>query len=177
MVLFPEGGFLRKRREVSQRYAEKNNLPTLKNVTLPRVGALKAITEVLPPRNTIGNNNAATKRNGTSRNFNSQGEYSLPCNSFLSISISLVMSLELFFFCFLCFVLRFSEQIQQYQNKKDDENHEPHLDYVLDITIAYPEGEPIDLPTIVTGTRPSCQTHFLYRLYHSSEVRFSICIH
>lgn len=71
MVLFPEGGFLRKRLEVSQRYAEKNNLPVLKNVTLPRVGALKAITEVLPPRNSIGNNNA-TKRpeNGGSRIFN-----------------------------------------------------------------------------------------------------------
>lgn len=74
MVLFPEGGFLRKRLEVSQKYAEKNNLPVLKNVTLPRVGALKAITEVLPPRNSIGNNNA-TKRteNGTLRTFSSQG--------------------------------------------------------------------------------------------------------
>lgn len=66
----------------------------------------------------------------------------------------------------------FSESIL-YQNKKDDENHEPHLDYVLDITIAYPEkGNPIDLPTIVFGTRPASQTHFLYRLYHSSEVCF-----
>lgn len=68
----------------------------------------------------------------------------------------------------------FSESIL-YQNKKDDENREPHLDYVLDITIAYPEKEnPIDLPTIVFGTRPASQTHFLYRLYHSSEVCFPI---
>ena len=80
MVLFPEGGFLRKRKEVSQRYAlpfldlltaagfvsiatnndvpmcfafdvcrfaEKNNLPVLNNVTLPRVGAMKAIMDML----------------------------------------------------------------------------------------------------------------------------------
>lgn len=75
MVLFPEGGFLRKRLQVSQRYAEKNNLPILKNVTLPRIGALKAIMEILPPRHTIGNNNA-TKRteNGSLRTSNSQGK-------------------------------------------------------------------------------------------------------
>lgn len=77
MVLFPEGGFLRKRLQVSQKYAEKNNLPMLKNVTLPRVGALKAICEILPPHNTIGNNNA-TKRteNGTLRS-NSQGKLAM----------------------------------------------------------------------------------------------------
>lgn len=69
MVLFPEGGFLRKRKEISQRlasmwfsivknyvsndfdnpcrFAEKNNLPVLNNVTVPRVGAMKAIVDVL----------------------------------------------------------------------------------------------------------------------------------
>lgn len=29
MILFPEGGFLCKRRETSQRFAKKNNLPIL----------------------------------------------------------------------------------------------------------------------------------------------------
>lgn len=47
MMLFPEGGFLRKRKEVSQRFAEKNNLPTLNHVTVPRVGAMKTIVDVL----------------------------------------------------------------------------------------------------------------------------------
>lgn len=41
IVLFPEGGFLRKRRETSQSFAKKNNLPFLTHVTLPRVGATK----------------------------------------------------------------------------------------------------------------------------------------
>lgn len=62
MVLFPEGGFLHKRKEISKRYAEKNNLPDLDNVSLPRVGALKAIFSVMPPRsNETGNNNAESK--------------------------------------------------------------------------------------------------------------------
>lgn len=81
MVLFPEGGFLRKRLEVSQKYAAKNNLPMLKNVTLPRIGALKAIMEIIPPHTAVmGNNNAAappkrTPENGTLRPFGSQGRF------------------------------------------------------------------------------------------------------
>lgn len=43
MVLFPEGGFLYKRRSGSQRYCQKNNMPLLNHVALPRTGALKAI--------------------------------------------------------------------------------------------------------------------------------------
>lgn len=49
MVLFPEGGFLCKRRETSQKYAKKNNLPILENVTLPRVGAMRTIFEQVGP--------------------------------------------------------------------------------------------------------------------------------
>nr|CAD7406313.1 unnamed protein product [Timema cristinae] len=45
MVLFPEGGFLRKRRETSQKYGLKNNLPVLQHVSLPRVGALQTIMD------------------------------------------------------------------------------------------------------------------------------------
>ncbi|XP_036992835.2 acyl-CoA:lysophosphatidylglycerol acyltransferase 1 isoform X1 [Artibeus jamaicensis] len=47
IVLFPEGGFLRKRRETSQAFAKKNNLPFLQHVTLPRVGATKIILNAL----------------------------------------------------------------------------------------------------------------------------------
>lgn len=65
------------------------------------------------------------------------------------------------------------EDIMQYQNKRE-EVQETQLDYVLDITIAYPQGKPLDLPDIVTGLRPACKTYFIYRLYHSSEVSGSI---
>ncbi|XP_078260904.1 acyl-CoA:lysophosphatidylglycerol acyltransferase 1 [Rhinoraja longicauda] len=47
IVLFPEGGFLRKRRETSQLFAKKNNLPFLKHVTLPRQGATEVILKTL----------------------------------------------------------------------------------------------------------------------------------
>ncbi|XP_051004105.1 acyl-CoA:lysophosphatidylglycerol acyltransferase 1 isoform X1 [Acomys russatus] len=47
IVLFPEGGFLRKRRETSQAFAKKNNLPFLTHVTLPRFGATNIILNAL----------------------------------------------------------------------------------------------------------------------------------
>lgn len=47
MILFPEGGFLHKRRPGSQRFAKRNNLPVLTNVTLPRTGAFQAIIDVV----------------------------------------------------------------------------------------------------------------------------------
>ncbi|XP_033000710.1 acyl-CoA:lysophosphatidylglycerol acyltransferase 1 [Lacerta agilis] len=47
IVLFPEGGFLRKRRETSQAFAKKNNLPFLTHVTLPRLGATQVILKNL----------------------------------------------------------------------------------------------------------------------------------
>lgn len=46
-----------------------------------------------------------------------------------------------------------------------------NLDYILDITIGYPQGKPLDLPCIVHGMRDPFKTHFLYRLYHTSQVR------
>lgn len=45
MVLFPEGGFWRKRLEGSNRYATKNGLPHTKYVTHPRFGAFKDLID------------------------------------------------------------------------------------------------------------------------------------
>lgn len=56
MILFPEGGFLRKRKAVSQEYARKNNLAVLENVTLPRVGALHAIISTIGAQGVANNN-------------------------------------------------------------------------------------------------------------------------
>jgi hypothetical protein len=44
------------------------------------------------------------------------------------------------------------------------------LKYIIDITVAYAEGKPLDLGDIVTGVRKACQTHMLYRVYRCSEV-------
>lgn len=45
MILFPEGGFWRKRLEGSNRYANKNGLPHTKYVTHPRFGAFKDLID------------------------------------------------------------------------------------------------------------------------------------
>lgn len=45
LVLFPEGGFLRKRIEGSNRYAIRNGLPLTKYVTHPRFGAFKDLID------------------------------------------------------------------------------------------------------------------------------------
>lgn len=63
LVLFPEGGFLRKRKAVSQRFAEKNNLPLLQHVTLPRIGAMKIIMNTLGSEKTANNNSSALNGN------------------------------------------------------------------------------------------------------------------
>lgn len=46
----------------------------------------------------------------------------------------------------------------------------PEIRWVLDITIAYPQGKPLDLPTIITGSRPPCETVLFYRVFPSSVV-------
>lgn len=48
------------------------------------------------------------------------------------------------------------------------------ITWVLDITIAYPQGKPIDLPTIITGLRSPCETFLFYRLYPSKMVRYYV---
>lgn len=73
------------------------------------------------------------------------------------------------------FFLHLPGDLHQYQNKTEDNNSKvTNLDYVLDVTIAYPDGgQPLDILDIVAGIRDPCQTHFFYRLYHTSEVRMA----
>lgn len=75
MVLFPEGGFLRKRKAVSHRFAEKNNLPQLHHVTLPRTGAMQVIMDTLGPKSTVNNNSNSD-----------HGEFTKMMNVFLLLS-------------------------------------------------------------------------------------------
>ncbi|KAK7603207.1 hypothetical protein V9T40_003206 [Parthenolecanium corni] len=119
MVLFPEGGFLRKRLESSQRYAMKNNLPVLNHVTLPRLGAFHAIFDELTPVQ-------VTKYGSGNENFGSHDDIG-------ALNADKLM-------------------------------------WILDVTVGYPEGKPLDLPTIVMGYRRPCKTHLCYRLYPASQV-------
>lgn len=176
MVLFPEGGFLRKRKEVSQRFAEKNNLPVLNNVTVPRVGAMKAIVDVLgSPESPSGCRRAEDDERRrmpsavvederlssrtSRREEEEEDEHEDQQNDVSSTLIN-------------------SEAIStdDCDNFKDSPFTKLNgklsdcLEYILDITIGYPNGKPLDLPNIVHGMRNPCQTYLFYRLYRSSEV-------
>lgn len=169
MVLFPEGGFLRKRKEVSQRFAEKNNLPVLNNVTVPRVGAMKAIVDVLgspespcdnerrtvvPPSAVVEDERLSSR---TSREEADQHQHQED-----DVSSTLINSETI--------------NTDDCDNFKDSPFTKLNgklsdcLEYILDVTIGYPNGKPLDLPNIVHGFRNPCQTYLFYRLYRSSEV-------
>ena len=53
----------------------------------------------------------------------------------------------------------------------------PEIRWILDITIAYPDKKPLDLLTIITGSRPPCETVLFYRLYPTSVVRYHKIFH
>ncbi|WAR19091.1 LGAT1-like protein [Mya arenaria] len=102
IVLFPEGGFLYKRRISSQKFAEKNNLPILNHVALPRVGAMNTIMD------TLGSIKDGKKEGG--------------------------------------------------------------LQWVVDMTLAYPGGEALDMHGICIGWWKPCNMHVNYRAYPVSDI-------
>lgn len=48
---------------------------------------------------------------------------------------------------------------------------------ICDVTIAYPQGKPLDLFQIVFGSRPPCITHVHYRVFDVKDVRKTGKIH
>lgn len=156
MVLFPEGGFLRKRKEVSQRFAEKNNLPVLNNVTVPRVGAMKAIVDVLgsPDSPCVDRLPSAIVEDELARTSRQQQQDDVSSTLINSEAIN-------------------TDDCDNFKDSpftKLNGKLSDCLEYILDITIGYPNGKPLDLPNIVHGFRNPCQTYLFYRLYRSSEV-------
>lgn len=116
VLLFPEGGFLRKRRETSQLFAKKNSLPHLTHVTLPRLGATQVILKVLAPQQENGSLGSEARTPGQS-------------------------------------------------------GSKPRgLQWVVDVTIAYPKARPMDIQTWIFGYRPPTVTHVHYRVYPIKEV-------
>lgn len=188
MVLFPEGGFLHKRREASQRFAQKNNLPLLQHVTLPRIGAMKTIVEVLGPCSStvtsvttpdLDAKKGTFQRKESDDQFYIDNEYSR--NSAQNTPLATPPATP------TRQALYINNQLSSVDSKRmltvdgDDENLKElsavseksnYLKYILDITIAYADKEPLDLPNIITGLRKPHKTNLLYRLYRISEVRF-----
>uniref|UniRef100_A0A8R1E5X8 Acyltransf_C domain-containing protein n=1 Tax=Caenorhabditis japonica TaxID=281687 RepID=A0A8R1E5X8_CAEJA len=48
----------------------------------------------------------------------------------------------------------------------------PPIKYVLDVTIAYPNGIPLSLATFGLGTREKCDIAVNYKIYDATEVPF-----
>ncbi|KAG5846317.1 hypothetical protein ANANG_G00113660 [Anguilla anguilla] len=114
VVLFPEGGFLRKRRDTSQAFARKHDLPHLRHVTLPRLGATQVILQTLGPQQENGALSAGDAGQSVRK--------------------------------------------------------APGLQWVVDITIAYPNARPMDIQTWIFGYRPPSVTHVHYRIYPIKDV-------
>lgn len=131
MVLFPEGGFLHKRKEASNRFASKLDLPPMHHVTLPRTGALDVIMDQIGPWK-------HQKQSGVQR-----------------VEPKLEDS---------------TEETGHKEAGKEVEVEEGFIEYVVDVTVAYPGGVPLDLPAIVTGWRAPCVTHVHYRTFPVREL-------
>lgn len=130
LVLFPEGGFLRKRKEVSHRYAKKLDLPLLEHCTLPRTGALDVIMDIFGPKTSLS----------TEEQESEVGEPGHLAKTGASPDVPLA---------------------------REDGGHLPKI---VDVTVAYPEGRPLDLQSIVTGWRPPCTTHVHYRVFNARDL-------
>lgn len=50
------------------------------------------------------------------------------------------------------------------------QDEDDKIKFVLDVTIAYPGGRPLDLQTIFGGWRPTCNTIFHYRRWNIEEI-------
>nr|CAH0103276.1 unnamed protein product [Daphnia galeata] len=112
ILLFPEGGFLRKRREISRKFALQNSLPILHHTTIPRVGAVQNVVATIGPQRF---------RNMTNGNLS-------------------------------------PDWIDN------------SLKWIIDLTIAYPNGNPLDILTIFMASAPPCSTIFHYRCYPIAEI-------
>lgn len=167
MVLFPEGGFLTKRRPISQRFAAKNNMPVLQNVTLPRMGALYVIRDQLMGGRPV--DSACGLMEDGPKDNTEQCINNLNNNSSSHINKNTVVADHHMESSGEKEVNGTMQEKLILEEKKEEDR--PQLDYILDITIGYPDGgKPLNLQNIVMGLRDPCQTVFYYRVYSTREV-------
>ncbi|PIC28165.1 hypothetical protein B9Z55_020169 [Caenorhabditis nigoni] len=58
------------------------------------------------------------------------------------------------------------------RSHNDNYHTRPPIKYVLDVTIAYPNGIPLSLATFGLGTREKCDIAVNYKIYDAAEVPF-----
>ncbi|KAI1720660.1 acyltransferase domain-containing protein [Ditylenchus destructor] len=58
------------------------------------------------------------------------------------------------------------------REKKYVKDTRPPIKYILDVTIAYPNGQPLSLATMIFGAREKCDIAVNYKIYDATEVPF-----
>lgn len=173
------------------RYAQKNNLPMLRYVTLPRIGAMKTIIDQLGTGQELENNPTQSSTPPQSMKdinkiMDEEGDGFYIDNEYTNQKTPPDTPLKNAY--------NAANHNNNHDSNKqtqriidDDENLKEKigeaevsakktLKYIIDITVAYPDAKPLDLGDIVLGLRKSCSTHMLYRLYRCSEVSHHIFI-
>ncbi|GFN97093.1 acyl-CoA:lysophosphatidylglycerol acyltransferase 1 [Plakobranchus ocellatus] len=125
VIVFPEGGFLRKRLEASQKFARKNNLPVLQHVTLPRLGAVESVLSTV-------------------------GEPYVPSAE------SFPMGEEY-------------ERSNGHHYQLEPDPKRP-LKWVIDVTLAYKDGKPLDMLGMCIGYCPNNLITFHYKAYRVRDI-------
>ena len=64
------------------------------------------------------------------------------------------------------------DTVDAIREKKYVKETRPPIKYVLDVTIAYPNGVPLSLATLILGSRETCDIAVNYKLYKVDEVPF-----
>lgn len=142
ILLFPEGGFLRKRREISRKFALQNSLPILHHTTIPRVGAVQNVVATIGPQRA---------RNVTNGNLSRKCPMCFP----FDLTGRTVRWPPAFLVLFWFLAADWADS---------------SLKWIIDLTIAYPNGNPLDILTIFMASAPPCSTIFHYRCYPIAEV-------
>ncbi|KAE9413279.1 hypothetical protein Angca_007838 [Angiostrongylus cantonensis] len=157
VILFPEGGFYHKRVESSQRYGKLNGFPHLKYVTLPRMGAVKAILEEVRFSSIFHSFSFIYQKCITQITFEvgPRGEANNEPRERSSSKLKLI-----------------TDTVGDIREKKSVKETRPPIKYVLDVTIAYPNGIPLSLATLGFGTREKCDIAVHYKIFRADEVPF-----
>ncbi len=121
------------------RFAKKQDLRHLDNVTLPRTGALEIILDELAPSFKERRRREKEEANKSTANGATGNEVK-------------------------------PKEEEDTGNHQDDRQAK-EITKIIDVTIAYPEGRPLDLLAIATGYRRPCTTHVHYRVFDINDVR------
>lgn len=163
LLLFPEGGFLHKRQEASRRFAEKNGLPNLKHVTLPRIGAAQAILHSLAP--SINNHTGST----CAPSIIAEPKPKQNCSATVangSVSVESVAARAGDISASSARTVNISASSPRANGVVSSQ-----LEYLIDLTIAYPDQKrPLNLWSIMSASRKPCRIIFYYRVYPISQV-------